>query len=102
MNLAWFGFNAVLFLVFLSMAPSLAVFTSKVLKVNLANSIYGGILLAAFLFVLVHHLLGPFMKKYIEGFEMPDSRPIPPCPLGSERGGKNGMDCKSKGDLYGM
>jgi len=32
---------------------------------------------------------------------MPDSRPIPPCPLGSERG-RNGKDCKSQGDLYGL
>ena len=32
---------------------------------------------------------------------LPDSRPIPPCPLGSERG-RNGKDCKSQGDLYGL
>jgi hypothetical protein len=31
----------------------------------------------------------------------PDSRVLPPCPLGTERG-RNGLDCKSKGDLYGM
>jgi len=31
----------------------------------------------------------------------PDSRVIPPCPGGTERG-RNGLDCKSMGDLYGM
>ena len=31
----------------------------------------------------------------------PDSRRIPPCPGGSERG-RNGMDCKSMGDRYGL
>jgi hypothetical protein len=30
-----------------------------------------------------------------------DSRVVPPCPAGTERG-KNGLDCKSMGDLYGL
>jgi hypothetical protein len=35
-----------------------------------------------------------------EGF-LPNSKEVPKCPAGSERG-KNGLDCKSMGDLYGL
>jgi hypothetical protein len=55
----------------------------------------------ALLFAALHMVLGKWINS--EHFNyMPDSRPIPPCPPGSERGGKNGMDCKSKGDRYGL
>jgi len=56
--------------------------------------------LLALIFAGLHHVLYSYVEKF-EYFSMPDSRPIPPCPVGMERA-KNGMDCKSKGDIHGM
>ena len=55
----------------------------------------------ALIFATLHHLLGRIVERYEYFNYMPDTRPIPPCPRGMERG-SNGMDCKSKGDRYGM
>ena len=52
-------------------------------------------------FLALRFVVLPFLSK--EYFDyMPDSRPVPPCPPGSERGDKNGMDCKSIGDKHGI
>jgi len=59
-------------------------------------------LLLAVIFAVLHHFLGKMMTQYEFFNYMPDSRPVPPCPPGSERGGKNGMDCKSMGEKYGL
>jgi hypothetical protein len=50
------------------------------------------------LLVLAFTVLSYFARDY---FSMPDSKVVPPCPGGSERG-SNGLDCKSKGDRYGL
>jgi hypothetical protein len=52
-------------------------------------------------FLVLRFVVLPFLSK--EYFDyMPDSRVVPPCPPGSERGDKNGMDCKSMGDKHGI
>ena len=52
-------------------------------------------------FLMLRFVVLPFLsKEYFNN--MPDSRPVPPCPPGSERGDKNGMDCKSIGDKHGI
>ena len=51
-------------------------------------------------FALAHHLLSGYVRN-LEFFSLPDTRPIPECPGSGERG-RNGMDCKSKGDRYGL
>ena len=50
------------------------------------------------LLILAVVVFGYFSRDY---FSMPDSKRVPACPGGSERG-SNGLDCKSKGDRYGM
>jgi hypothetical protein len=57
-------------------------------------------LVLAVIFAVLHHYLRSVVDR-LEFFTLPDSRPIPDCPRGMERA-KNGMDCKSKGDLHGM
>jgi len=57
-------------------------------------------MLLALIFAGLHHVLHGYASR-LEFFSMPDTRPIPPCPTGTERGA-NGMDCKSPGDRYGM
>jgi hypothetical protein len=57
--------------------------------------------LLSVIFAILHHVLGSYVRT-IEGFSyMPDTRPIPDCPKGMDRG-RNGMDCKSKGDMHGL
>ena len=56
----------------------------------------------AAIFAVLHYFLGKMLSEYEHFQYMPDTRPIPPCPPGSERGDKNGMDCKSQGDKYGI
>jgi hypothetical protein len=51
---------------------------------------------------LIFIVLGLLVVFYYgrENF-LPNSKIIPDCPGNSERG-KNGLDCKSKGDRYGL
>jgi hypothetical protein len=46
-------------------------------------------------FAIVNWFLYVYVIRDMEGFDMPDSRPIPPCPAGSVRHGK---DCRMKGE----
>lgn len=46
-------------------------------------------------FALVNWFLYMYVIRGTEGFDMPDSRPLPDCPAGSERHGK---DCRMKGE----
>jgi hypothetical protein len=90
----WFIFNAVLFYGTVVAADEL--YRRKMTDPHLS------LLMMALLFAALHHFLARYVTT-IEFFNyMPDSRPVPPCPPGSERGGKNGMDCKSVGDKYGL
>jgi hypothetical protein len=52
-------------------------------------------------FLLLGLLVLVFVYFSRDYFSMPDSKVLPRCPRGSERG-SNGLDCKSMGDLYGM
>ena len=52
-------------------------------------------------FLMLRFVVVPVLTKEYFNY-MPDSRPLPPCPPGSERGDKNGMDCKSMGDRHGL
>jgi len=55
----------------------------------------------AVVFAGLHHVLKKHVFQY-EFFDyMPDSRVIPKCLVGTERG-RNGMDCKSQGDIHGL
>lgn len=47
------------------------------------------------LFSVVNWFLYMYVIRGIENFDMPDSRPLPPCPAGSVRHGK---DCRMKGE----
>lgn len=55
--------------------------------------------LKTLLMILAGVLLVVYLSR--DHFGMPDSKVLPACPGGSERG-SNGLDCKSKGDRYGM
>jgi len=57
-------------------------------------------LVLAVVFAFLHHILTTVVDRF-EYFSYPDSRPIPDCPRGMDRA-RNGMDCKSKGDIHGM
>lgn len=46
-------------------------------------------------FSIVNWFLYVYVIRGIEGFDMPDSRPLPACPAGSVRHGK---DCRMKGE----
>lgn len=46
-------------------------------------------------FAVVNWFVYMYVIKNIEGLEMPDSRPLPPCPPGSVR---HGTDCRMKGE----
>jgi len=82
----WFLFNAALFFT--------VAYLGDKNKVNC--------FLLALAFAGLHHVLYGVVNRYEFFSYMPDTRPVPPCPPGSERGGKNGMDCKSVGDKYGL
>ena len=81
--LKWFLFNAGLFWV--------------VSYLGKLNNVHCGLL--AVIFAVLHHLLHGYVRT-LEYF-LPDSKVLPPCPGDSERG-SNGLDCKSKGDVYGL
>ena len=57
----------------------------------------------AVIFGIVHYFAGKMLRENMtsSGDVLPDSSRIPPCPVGMERA-SNGLDCKSKGDLYGL
>jgi hypothetical protein len=56
----------------------------------------------AVIFGVVHYVLGKHLRPMIEGFDyMPNTKEVPPCPVGMDRAA-NGLDCKSKGDRYGL
>lgn len=46
-------------------------------------------------FAVVNWVLYMYVIRGIEGFDMPDSKVLPPCPPGSTR---HGNDCRMKGE----
>lgn len=46
-------------------------------------------------FAVVNWFLYMYVIRGMENFDMPDSKPLPPCPPGSVRRGK---DCRMKGE----
>lgn len=65
------------------------------LRIPQGSSLLTQSLVHGVVFAVVNWFVYMYIIKNIEGLEMPDSRPLPPCPPGSVRDGK---DCRMKGE----
>ena len=74
---------------FIALVPGVLV------RIPQGGSLLTQALVHGLVFAVVNWALYVYVIRGVEGFDMPDSRPLPPCPAGSERHGK---DCRMKGE----
>ena len=73
----------------------IALVPGVLLRIPQGGSLLTQSLVHGAVFAVTNWILYKYVISQYENFEMPDSRPLPPCPAGSERHGK---DCRMKGE----